>query len=109
MSAALDAANQVRRLRATIRSEIHERSRREAWAIIGDYIIDTPTGLATMTARELLAMNMWAPVNRVAYILDESEIGLTAPLGTLTSVERGLLVAAIDAEIARKSPLDMED
>ena len=108
MSAALDAANQVRKLRANIRSAIHERSRREAWAIIGDYIIDTPAGLATMTARELLAMNMWAPVTRVAYILDESGIGPYAPIGTLTSVDRGRLAAVIEAEIARKSPLDME-
>jgi hypothetical protein len=108
VSAALDAANHVRRQRATIRHRIREHGRREAWRIIRHYITEQPDDLATMDVCDLMTANMWVPESRVHDIVDAAGIQLVK-IGELTHAEIGLLAAAIDAELARKSPLDMED
>lgn len=108
MSAALDAANQVRRRRADIRHEIRDHGRREAWRIIRHYITEQPDDLATMDVADLITANMWVPESRVHDIVDAAGIQFVK-IGELTPAGISLLVAAIDAEIARKSPLDMED
>lgn len=108
MSAALDAANQVRRRRADIRHEIRDHGRREAWRIIRHYITEQPADLATMDVADLITANMWVPESRVHDIVDAAGIQYVK-IGELTKADISLLVAAIDTEIARKSPLDMED
>lgn len=108
MSAALDAANQVRQRRASIRHQIRDHGRREAWRIIRDYITEQPDDLATMDVADLMTANMWVPESRVHDIVDNSRIGFVK-IGELTPADINLLVTVIDAEIARKSPLDMED
>lgn len=108
MSAALDAANQVRRRRADIRHQIRDHGRREAWRIIRHYITEQPGDLATMDVADLITANMWVPESRVHDIVDDASIQFVK-IGELTPADICLLVAAIDAEIARKSPLDMED
>lgn len=108
MSAALDAANHVRRQRATIRHEIREHGRREAWRIIRDLATNKPPELDHMPVCDLLAMNMWAPLSRIQDIAAAAGVTDTT-VGDLTQPQLENLVWHIGIEIARKSPLDMED
>jgi hypothetical protein len=108
VSAALDAANNVRRRRADIRHQIREHGRREAWRIICRYVKSKPGELANMPVCDLLSMNMWASWPRIKDIAIDAGVMYTT-VGDITNTELERLLALLEAEIARKSPLDMED